>query len=908
MKVLAEAHDYFVDLYNALKLTLDYSSKKSIATCGDKNISILIYRLHRCLICLGDIERYTITYSDTPPPKTKDFLPSEKYYERAAFILPASGVPHNQLATVARLQTNQNINQRHDFNIMYRFCRSILCGAPCSAGKVNLEKQYGIMISDIASFNYLQQTSSQKDTKQTRPKQGKSGDGIKKVQDFFLRFLCMNAQISLWSKQEINRRSDSQISSDSEFSFNEPINVFMQMPFLCAEDKILNARDIEQLISAELSFILEEYDQLISSEKLGDMLLWRMIVVMIYTVHTCCPRFCEALDKGDKLGLNGFEPTGDCSTAKRHFISSYGLHGTRSGMLSESLALSMIFGLVIKSCTTVSRFMEIIEKKSSFSTTATQKYKTLLPSLCVFADWGRAFPVFLKSGSLHTKHCKTNTPLQNANGTSFAWIGHLETRTRGSLRAAFTNLKAVAVSAGLMKEESSIGTNAIISSGNIPVFRERLELRGFLPLQPYYETVFTKCVSGGLPPRPIEEKNAAQFRLIHISQFILGSLIPTVVASGDEEVLSGVLRGIMRARGSEILQNKSKYDKDQMKEKDTGMGPGRSFALESEKPKVFTTLKCADSDPKDYLLSIKTPKLSDKAISFSNNGAEIEKSQDKSHLLVPFSALKRTNSKDLSFLTSSTSRKRLTETGRESTSSQPRQISLAPQNPDLTLVGSSSSSAAYLVSVSALKLKQVAPGSNEESLVGRENNSTKIKTMDDDTEERISEHIMTPETTTKPTHCPIHHDGTNSFSLANEHQYEPIGEPWQQYPQYGQYAHTNPDVSLSLQFLGNTNSHMSNPLDSIKDDTDTMAHTTTNYSLFPPPQTTFTPSFLVRGEFGCNASHHPPSSDIFGWDSNPPEGINGTGIGWGDPQRAHFPTTTIKRNTSRGPPGLAPPP
>ena len=153
MKVLAEAHDYFVDLYNALKLTLDYSSKKSIATCGDKNISILIYRLHRCLICLGDIERYTITYSDTPPPKTKDFLPSEKYYERAAFILPASGVPHNQLATVARLQTNQNINQRHDFNIMYRFCRSILCGAPCSAGKVNLEKQYGIMISDIASFN-----------------------------------------------------------------------------------------------------------------------------------------------------------------------------------------------------------------------------------------------------------------------------------------------------------------------------------------------------------------------------------------------------------------------------------------------------------------------------------------------------------------------------------------------------------------------------------------------------------------------------------------------------------------------------------------------------------------------------------------------------------------------------------
>ncbi len=50
--------------------------------------------LHRTLLCLGDLSRYKELYAER---EQKDFTESVRFYERAALIVPSSGMPQNQV-------------------------------------------------------------------------------------------------------------------------------------------------------------------------------------------------------------------------------------------------------------------------------------------------------------------------------------------------------------------------------------------------------------------------------------------------------------------------------------------------------------------------------------------------------------------------------------------------------------------------------------------------------------------------------------------------------------------------------------------------------------------------------------------------------------------------------------------
>jgi tetratricopeptide (TPR) repeat protein len=82
---------------------------------------------HRCLIFLGDLERYHQHVNDT-----RNYSKAERYYRQALELLPENGNPHNQLAVVSTY-TNNNLAAVH------RYFRSLaVTGQPFATALQNL--------------------------------------------------------------------------------------------------------------------------------------------------------------------------------------------------------------------------------------------------------------------------------------------------------------------------------------------------------------------------------------------------------------------------------------------------------------------------------------------------------------------------------------------------------------------------------------------------------------------------------------------------------------------------------------------------------------------------------------------------------------------------------------------------
>lgn len=103
--------------------------------------------VHRCLIYLGDLSRYTAQASpkaaaQTPaaapaqqqqqhPAARPDWLKAAHYYRLAARVLPRSGNPHNQLAVMAVMTGDE-------LRAVYHYARSLCVGIPFQTAKENL--------------------------------------------------------------------------------------------------------------------------------------------------------------------------------------------------------------------------------------------------------------------------------------------------------------------------------------------------------------------------------------------------------------------------------------------------------------------------------------------------------------------------------------------------------------------------------------------------------------------------------------------------------------------------------------------------------------------------------------------------------------------------------------------------
>jgi hypothetical protein len=96
------------------------------AGCGLKEE--IMWSCHRCLIYLGDLDRYAQLYIESGQG---DWSIPERHYEAAAMLLPHVGNPHNQKAVLATYRAD-------DLQGVYMYGRALLCTSPFVTAQENL--------------------------------------------------------------------------------------------------------------------------------------------------------------------------------------------------------------------------------------------------------------------------------------------------------------------------------------------------------------------------------------------------------------------------------------------------------------------------------------------------------------------------------------------------------------------------------------------------------------------------------------------------------------------------------------------------------------------------------------------------------------------------------------------------
>ncbi|CAI5476991.1 unnamed protein product [Closterium sp. Yama58-4] len=132
---LSEAAGFFHELVGKLKArrallcdrgVADSQSQQGRAGDGDKWRAAC----QQCLVYLGDLARYRELVVDGDMA-TRDWSVAAGYYMQAAFMLPSTGNPHNQLAVLATYGGSE-------VAALYRYYRCIACKQPFATGRANL--------------------------------------------------------------------------------------------------------------------------------------------------------------------------------------------------------------------------------------------------------------------------------------------------------------------------------------------------------------------------------------------------------------------------------------------------------------------------------------------------------------------------------------------------------------------------------------------------------------------------------------------------------------------------------------------------------------------------------------------------------------------------------------------------
>ncbi|KAJ1531529.1 hypothetical protein ONE63_000204 [Megalurothrips usitatus] len=106
----------------------DYGKHKS--SSSSKQLEAARDSVHRCLICLGDLNRYLM---DIPCRGTKEM--AHRYYHQALSWNPDIGMPHNQLGTLS-MAVNCNLDA------IFHYMRCLMCSQPFEGAEGNLKRSF----------------------------------------------------------------------------------------------------------------------------------------------------------------------------------------------------------------------------------------------------------------------------------------------------------------------------------------------------------------------------------------------------------------------------------------------------------------------------------------------------------------------------------------------------------------------------------------------------------------------------------------------------------------------------------------------------------------------------------------------------------------------------------------------
>ena len=232
---LGKADYFYVLLMHELEEKLQYDSDNE-ATYNIRKKSI-----YSCLVYLGDISRYKEISNE---PKSWDV--AETYYERASFLCPSHGNAQNQLALIASYR-------KEDFIAVYRYFRCLILSS-------NISQR-----ADVA----------------------RAAENIGHIfRENFSAFKSLDlAAISRSSAHDPVSDKRKKLSRAHTF-----IVLFIRLHgvFFDGVRQSKQGKEMKQLVdfaSRCIPVILNEYDVLLRAAVFGELMLVRVVVICLFSIH-----------------------------------------------------------------------------------------------------------------------------------------------------------------------------------------------------------------------------------------------------------------------------------------------------------------------------------------------------------------------------------------------------------------------------------------------------------------------------------------------------------------------------------------------------------------------------------------------------------------------------------------------
>ncbi len=514
-KFLNESSTYYQDLM--LKLESHLSAPKNLC---EKNKSELQRHIYRCLLYLGDLARYSEQNTDR---KEKDFGIAQRYYERAAFVAPESGNPHNQLAVLA------GYNSAECVAVFYYF-RSILAKNPFTGGYENLD----ILFRKVAKQYDAWYQSSQESMESGIVDHGSSSNNNTgtKAREFLLRFTHLHGQLFTWA-QDTYRSEGCDLDAGQ---YNPP-----------HENEWSASR-----ILHDAKRLFGQFEELLASAVYSDSLLTKMLIICISSVHLSVPPSTLTEEVGKKGGKGG-------SRGKNGTPS----HRNKPRVTGESAALIVLYEYA--RCM-ANRVTTLVQNASTNNSVGNNNKKggnsgyRLMPVLSVLCDWLEVHAEYLLSCQASLNGQGDEDVLLYSNKGLIDAEGQSRSAMRQSLLRVVDAFEAQSSSSAKSLWQPPTARSSA-GDASKPL-REHIELRGYVPILESYEYYFGQqkpdLTSPSVIPSHVTEEAARDRRVKRLLWFVKQHVAPCAKREAKE------------AEGRRLAAVKDREQEDRRKDKRYG--------------------------------------------------------------------------------------------------------------------------------------------------------------------------------------------------------------------------------------------------------------------------------------------------------------------------------------------------
>jgi hypothetical protein len=384
---------------------------------------------------------------------------------------------------------------------LYHYCRGIMTQTPFIGGFENLARLFALNRNsyDSLKMQLQRENSSFAVSAASNQNRAKKIENLK-FKFFLTSFVRLHSYFFAWTIRmhlDYLKTADEGLSQDSV----ESSTLLLQMNDLLSKSvlkdkaEVINFTELQEMTMA----VLEEFDDLILSQKLTDLHLLRLTAVSMFSVH-----FAELPSIGVFSDANFTTFLQQSSHSSHSVLENMGKNEPKYRSMIQSLCLTSLYGLIARAALKVAN-NDAGEKhhRKGFLDKA-------LPMLSIFSEWIGQHPALL----LNSEEVPSKQPsegqedeeedvippavfadFQKETSTMEKWRSkycsnkdhvRIEARARSNMKSALSMLK------DCWEKDSHIATAppAVDNDTVTLLLRENAELRGYLPMSELLENYF----------------------------------------------------------------------------------------------------------------------------------------------------------------------------------------------------------------------------------------------------------------------------------------------------------------------------------------------------------------------------------------------------------------------------------